>query len=198
MLLPIQTTNRYLKLCAPAWPPSAIQLLSLKEQILRFDRMIKAWHRSNQASKRLNCIPGVGPLLATALVASVADHLPVGSKFLGLDRNSCQSSVRAAERTGSVASANRVTAICVAYSSPAHPPSFATLLAKRIEQDFAGVMIAVHPHFEFGTGDENSPLHGKASIMEFRKWPYAGWCQSAGWLRASARKTAKICPLVVP
>jgi transposase len=49
------------------------QLLSLKEQILNFDRMIMAWHRSNQTSKRLNCIPGVGPLLATALVASVAD-----------------------------------------------------------------------------------------------------------------------------
>ena len=49
------------------------QLLSLKKQILHFDRMIMAWHRSNQTSKRLNCIPGVGPLLATALVASVAD-----------------------------------------------------------------------------------------------------------------------------
>src|SRR6201998_641520 len=47
------------------------QLLSLKKQILDFDRMIMAWHRSNQMSKRLNCIPGVGPLLATALVASV-------------------------------------------------------------------------------------------------------------------------------
>ncbi len=32
--------------------------------------MIMAWHRSNQTSKRLNCIPGVGPLLATALIAS--------------------------------------------------------------------------------------------------------------------------------
>jgi transposase len=49
------------------------QLLSLKKQILEFDRMIMAWHRSNQTSKRLNCIPGVGPLLSTALVASVAD-----------------------------------------------------------------------------------------------------------------------------
>jgi transposase len=47
------------------------QLLGLKKQILEFDRMILAWHRSNQTSKRLNCIPGVGPLLATALVASV-------------------------------------------------------------------------------------------------------------------------------
>lgn len=49
------------------------QLFSLKKQILDFDRMILAWHRSNQTSKRLNCIPGVGPLLATALVTSVAD-----------------------------------------------------------------------------------------------------------------------------
>jgi transposase len=49
------------------------QLLGLRKQILQFDRMILAWHRSNQTSKRLNCIPGVGPLLATALVASVGD-----------------------------------------------------------------------------------------------------------------------------
>jgi len=49
------------------------QLLGLKEQILEFDRMIMAWHRSNQTSKRLHYIPGVGPMLATALVASVAD-----------------------------------------------------------------------------------------------------------------------------
>jgi transposase len=49
------------------------QLLRLKEQILGFDRMILAWHRSNATSKRLICIPGVGPLLATALVANIAD-----------------------------------------------------------------------------------------------------------------------------
>src|SRR4051794_41072522 len=49
------------------------QLLSLKEQIVEFDRMIMVWHRSNETSKRLHYIPGVGPLLATALVASVAD-----------------------------------------------------------------------------------------------------------------------------
>jgi len=49
------------------------QLRSLKEQILDFDRWILAWHRSDQTSKRLHCIPGVGTMLATALVASVAD-----------------------------------------------------------------------------------------------------------------------------
>jgi transposase len=50
-----------------------VQLRRFKEQILEFDRMIMAWHRSNEASKRLDAMPGVGPILATALVASVAD-----------------------------------------------------------------------------------------------------------------------------
>jgi transposase len=49
------------------------QLRTLKAQILNFDRQIMAWHRSSEASKRLDEIPGVGPALATALVASVAD-----------------------------------------------------------------------------------------------------------------------------
>ena len=49
------------------------QLRMLKAQILEFDRMINAWHRSNETSRRLDEIPGVGPALATALVASVAD-----------------------------------------------------------------------------------------------------------------------------
>ena len=49
------------------------QLRVLKTQILEFDRMINAWHRSSEVSKRLDEIPGVGPALATALVASVAD-----------------------------------------------------------------------------------------------------------------------------
>src|SRR5580765_3789513 len=48
------------------------QLRMLKAQILEFDRQIMAWHRSNETSKRLDEIPGVGPALATALVASVA------------------------------------------------------------------------------------------------------------------------------
>jgi transposase len=49
------------------------QLGTLKAQILQFDRLIMAWHRSSEASRRLDEIPGVGPALATALVATVAD-----------------------------------------------------------------------------------------------------------------------------
>src|SRR5664280_950912 len=49
------------------------QLRRIKEQILEFDRLIRAWHRSNEMSMRLEEAPGVGPVLATALVAAVAD-----------------------------------------------------------------------------------------------------------------------------
>jgi transposase len=49
------------------------QLRMLKAQVLDFDRRITAWHRSSEASRPLDEIPGVGPMLATALVASIAE-----------------------------------------------------------------------------------------------------------------------------
>ena len=49
------------------------QLQLLKAQILDLDQRIDAWNRSNETCKRLDAIPGIGPALATALVASVAD-----------------------------------------------------------------------------------------------------------------------------
>ena len=99
------------------------QLLSLKEQIVEFDRMIMAWHRSDETSKRLRYIPGVGPMLATAwsrvlLIPRPSDQDATSRPGLG----SCRNSTRAEERTGSAASANRATAICAACSWPAHYP----------------------------------------------------------------------------
>jgi transposase len=73
MLLPARPTKRLPEVARTCLAALGTQLLALKEQILEFDRMILAWHRSNQTSKRLHYIPGVGPILATALVASVAD-----------------------------------------------------------------------------------------------------------------------------
>jgi transposase len=45
----------------------------LQNQILELDRQVMAWHKSNEASRRLATIPGIGPLAASALVASVGD-----------------------------------------------------------------------------------------------------------------------------
>ncbi len=49
------------------------QLEMVKHQILDADRRILAWHKMSEVSQRLDDIPGVGPLIATALVASVPD-----------------------------------------------------------------------------------------------------------------------------
>ena len=51
----------------------AAQLDLLKRQILAADRRILAWHRNNNMSKRLEAIPGIGPLGASALVGSIPD-----------------------------------------------------------------------------------------------------------------------------
>jgi transposase len=45
----------------------------LQDQILELDRQVMAWHKSNETSKRLATIPGIGPLAASALVASIGD-----------------------------------------------------------------------------------------------------------------------------
>lgn len=53
------------------------QLRGLKAQILELDRRIMAWHRSSETSKRLNEIPGVGHVLATALVVGAGQPIAV-------------------------------------------------------------------------------------------------------------------------
>ena len=49
------------------------QLKVVKEQILENDRRVRASARETELGRRLMEIPGVGPLLATAFVATVAD-----------------------------------------------------------------------------------------------------------------------------
>lgn len=48
-------------------------LMSVEQEIASAERQILVWHRSNEASRRLASIPGIGPIIATALIASVAD-----------------------------------------------------------------------------------------------------------------------------
>ena len=49
------------------------QLALVEAQILAADRRILAWHRASALSRRLDDIPGIGPVIASALVASVGD-----------------------------------------------------------------------------------------------------------------------------
>jgi len=64
-------------------------LRHLDTQVLALEAQIKAWHRQDAASRRLEEIPGIGPLTASALVASIGDarHFKNGrqlSAWLGL------------------------------------------------------------------------------------------------------------------
>ena len=51
----------------------ARQYSAIGVEIGSIDRSILAWHRSCEASRRLEEIPGIGPIVATALVAEVGD-----------------------------------------------------------------------------------------------------------------------------
>ena len=86
----------------------AAQLELVKRQILEADRRVRAWHRTSKTSKRLEAIPGVGPLVATALVASVPDpHVFRSgrdlSAWIGLVPK--QNSTGGKERLGSISKA---------------------------------------------------------------------------------------------
>jgi transposase len=51
----------------------ARQYAAITTEIGAIDKHIHAWHRSCEESRRLEEIPGVGPIVATALVAEVGD-----------------------------------------------------------------------------------------------------------------------------
>lgn len=49
------------------------QLREVHEKVSEMDRQIHAWHRSNELSRRLETIPGIGPITASAIAATVTD-----------------------------------------------------------------------------------------------------------------------------
>ncbi len=48
-------------------------LKELARQVGELEREIQRWHRGNEASRKLEEIPGIGPITASALVASIGD-----------------------------------------------------------------------------------------------------------------------------
>lgn len=48
-------------------------LKALYRQVSEIEAEIKAWHRQNDLSRKLEKIPGIGPVTATALVATIGD-----------------------------------------------------------------------------------------------------------------------------
>ena len=70
----------------------ARQYANTTAEIRAIEKHIHAWHRSCEESRRLEEIPGVGPIVATALVAEVGDWkaFSSGPQPSGLDRSCSQ------------------------------------------------------------------------------------------------------------
>jgi transposase len=71
-------------------------LRELDRRVKEFERQIITWHRSSELSRKLEKIPGIGPLAASALVASIADAKSFDngrqvSAWLGLVPRQCSS-----------------------------------------------------------------------------------------------------------
>jgi len=49
------------------------QLRDAHERVAAIERKILVWHRSNEQSRRLETIPGVGPITASAIAATITD-----------------------------------------------------------------------------------------------------------------------------
>ena len=69
--------------------PLVEQFAQIDTQLVQLDRELLKWHRTNAVSQRLASIPGVGPVTATALAASVTEPSMFASArefsaFLGL------------------------------------------------------------------------------------------------------------------
>ncbi len=51
----------------------AAELEAVGDRVKQIDAAIMAWHKENEASRRLATIPGIGPITASAIVATVTD-----------------------------------------------------------------------------------------------------------------------------
>ena len=49
------------------------QLKGIQTGIADLEKQVLVWHKNNPVSQRLATIPGIGPIIATAIVATIAD-----------------------------------------------------------------------------------------------------------------------------
>ena len=91
----------------------AVQLRLVNEQILELDRQVSASARATDVGRRLMEVPGVGPVLASALVATVPEPKP--SSQVGTWRRgsgSCLDRTPAAARSDWEGSRSKAIATC--------------------------------------------------------------------------------------
>ena len=97
------------------------QLKDIQTGIAELEKQVLAWHKNNPVSQRLATIPGIGPIIATAIAATIADpkssavaeSLPPGSGW-------CQDRTLPVAKRASAELASEETVISAVCSSTAH------------------------------------------------------------------------------
>src|SRR5262245_62489962 len=51
----------------------AAQIEQLEAAVAAIEKQLMAWHKSNPVSQRLASVPGIGPIIATAIAATVVE-----------------------------------------------------------------------------------------------------------------------------
>ena len=51
----------------------AAQIEQLEAAVAAIEKQLMTWHKSNPVSQRLASVPGIGPIIATALAATVVE-----------------------------------------------------------------------------------------------------------------------------
>jgi transposase len=73
LLASMQEDRRVPKLARQVLELLAAQLDEVGQRIVEVDARIMAWHKARPVSRRLATIPGIGPLIASAIAATVPD-----------------------------------------------------------------------------------------------------------------------------
>jgi transposase len=78
-----ETDSRVPVLARRALEPLLAQLQHVQAAVSQLEAEIVAWHKSNEVSKRLATIPGIGPIIASAIAATMLDpsHFRSGREF---------------------------------------------------------------------------------------------------------------------
>jgi transposase len=82
----------------------AAQIEQIRASVIELEKQLMAWHKSNPVSQRLATIPGIGPIIATAIAATVAEPSGFRSgREFAASMGLCRDKIRRAVKPGSAA-----------------------------------------------------------------------------------------------
>ena len=97
------------------------QIEQIETAVAALERQLLAWHKSDPVSQRLASIPGIGPIIATAIATTVADP-KVGPRVRRLAGLGAAAEFNRRQNPAWAASPSAATVICAGCSSTGQAP----------------------------------------------------------------------------